>query len=465
VAGCVLTHLGDDGVKVNGEHNGVQSCDIVDVSSGGVMLEGGDRKTLAPGGNFARNNHIRLFSRWVRTYKHAIGVEGVGQHIAHNVMHEAPQEAMFFRGNDHLIEYNEIYDICRETGDVGAIHTGRNWTWQGNVLRHNYIHDILGPGLHGSMGIYLDDFMCGTTIFGNVFVRAGRAAFIGGGRDNTIENNLFIECAPSVHVDARGTSWAAYYFDGTYPVLFTSLEEVHGREPPYVDRYPKLRTILDGNPAIPEGNRVLRNVSWGGRWLDLHDRVTLKLLTIEGNVISDPDLGSQLAPEHTGPDDYYLNVESRAHRRSFRFGDPWLTAELEGTGNVWTSNDGPSGCRRIPRPVASGSRTSRSARSGWWRTSTAPRSSGTPRDRRDRQDRSPARRGPNQCWVLRQMRTRSSITGTSIKTPTTVARDAPDDSPKSMVDVAMATSKWLEAPIMDAGAASRYSSRRSLARP
>jgi len=55
--------------------------------------------------------------------------------------------------------------------------------------------------------------------------------------------------------------------------------------------------------------------------------------------------------------------------------------------------------------------------------------------------------------VLRQMRTSMSITGTSINTPTTVARAAPDERPKSMVDVAIATSKWLEAPIMAAGAA------------
>jgi hypothetical protein len=247
LAGCVFTHLGGDAATVSGEHNGVQSCDIVDVSSGGIMLEGGDRKTLAPGRNYARNNHIRAFSRWVRTYKHAISVEGVGQHVAHNVMHEAPQEAMYFRGNDHL---------------------------------------------------------------------------------------MFISCAPSVHVDARGTSWAAYYFDGTYPVLTTALEAVHGREPPYAERYPELRTILDQNPAIPEGNRVLRNVSWGGRWLDLHDRVTMGLLTLEGNVISDPDLGSQLAPEYSGPDDYFLNGDSPAHRKSYAFGDPWLTAELERRGNV-----------------------------------------------------------------------------------------------------------------------------------
>ncbi len=48
--------------------------------------------------------------------------------------------------------------------------------------------------------------------------------------------------------------------------------------------------------------------------------------------------------------------------------------------------------------------------------------------------------------------------GTSIKTPTTVARDAPEDKPKNMADVVIATSKWLDATIMEAGAAFNFSS-------
>ena len=44
--------------------------------------------------------------------------------------------------------------------------------------------------------------------------------------------------------------------------------------------------------------------------------------------------------------------------------------------------------------------------------------------------------------------------GTSISTPTTVASAAPEESPKSMVAVAIATSKWFEAPIIADGAAS-----------
>lgn len=47
----------------------------------------------------------------------------------------------------------------------------------------------------------------------------------------------------------------------------------------------------------------------------------------------------------------------------------------------------------------------------------------------------------NQCFVRKQYLTRPSITGTSISTPTTVARAAPELRPNSVTAVAMATSK------------------------
>ena len=47
----------------------------------------------------------------------------------------------------------------------------------------------------------------------------------------------------------------------------------------------------------------------------------------------------------------------------------------------------------------------------------------------------------NRCGVLLQIETSISIKGTSIKTPTTVASEAPDESPNSIADVAIATSK------------------------
>jgi len=56
--------------------------------------------------------------------------------------------------------------------------------------------------------------------------------------------------------------------------------------------------------------------------------------------------------------------------------------------------------------------------------------------------------------VFLQSQTRKSIIGTSVRTPTTVAREAPDRMPKSVVDTAMATSKWLLPAMMAVGAAS-----------
>ena len=49
--------------------------------------------------------------------------------------------------------------------------------------------------------------------------------------------------------------------------------------------------------------------------------------------------------------------------------------------------------------------------------------------------------------------TNSSMTGTSTKTPTTVASVAPDDRPNSEIATATASSKKFDAPIMPHGAA------------
>ncbi len=46
--------------------------------------------------------------------------------------------------------------------------------------------------------------------------------------------------------------------------------------------------------------------------------------------------------------------------------------------------------------------------------------------------------------------------GTSMRTPTTVERAAPEPYPNTVTAVAISTSKWLLAPIMEAGAASSY---------
>lgn len=283
IVGCVLRNLGGAAVQIEGgNNNGVASCDIYATGSGGVSMQGGERKSLTPGGHFAENNHIHQYGRWQRMYTPAIALHGVGNRVAHNLIHNAPHMAIMFGGNDHMIEFNEIHNVCLESNDAGAIYAGRDWTMRGTVIRYNYLHNITGFRGRGCVGIYLDDMFCGTKIYGNVFYKVTRAAFIGGGRDCLVENNIFVDCQPSLHIDARAMGWAGYHVNTTMTQRLKAM--------PYMSelwrkRYPKLVSILEDDPAAPKGNIIRRNICSGGRWLDLPG-VDRNIVTIEDNLIT-----------------------------------------------------------------------------------------------------------------------------------------------------------------------------------
>ncbi len=271
IRGCTVRNIGNAGIAVSGgTHHRVQSCDIFDTGDGGISLSGGDRKTLTPANHEAVNNDIYRFSRWCRTYRPAVMVAGVGQRVAHNRIHDAPHNGIQLGGNEHVIEYNELFDLCKETGDVGAFYMGRDWTMRGVVIQYNYFHHIEGPYTHGAMAVYLDDCASGATIHGNLFYKASRAAFIGGGRDNIVTNNVFVDCHPAVHVDSRALGWAKEYaLPGGGWHIHQRLDDMDHDAPPYSERYPKLATILDEAPAEPRGNRIEHNIAFNSKWIEL----------------------------------------------------------------------------------------------------------------------------------------------------------------------------------------------------
>ncbi len=109
--------------------------------------------TLEPAGLYAENNHIHHYAQQLKTWQPGIRIEGVGNRVAHNLVHDAPQYAISYHGNDHLIEFNDLHSVCLEMSDVGVIGCGTDWTIRGNVIRHNFIHDIPErpyPGLPAS---------------------------------------------------------------------------------------------------------------------------------------------------------------------------------------------------------------------------------------------------------------------------------------------------------------------------
>ncbi|MDF2925161.1 MAG: hypothetical protein K0R57_4075 [Paenibacillaceae bacterium] len=253
---AVISH-GGTGVKVLNSH-------IFDTGAGGISLNGGDRPTLTPGGNVAENNHIHDFSRIVKTYSPAIEVGGVANRVAYNLVHDGPHVGIQFSGNDHMIEYNEIFNVVTESDDMGAIYTGRNWTFRGNIIRYNFIHDIGGiSGNVGVSGVYLDDAMSSAQVTGNVFYKVYRAFHVGGGRDHIIENNLLVDVTESMNLDDRAyrrSGAFASYMDPVNGTMYKSLRAMPYESQLWSARYPKLASILAGDPGIPAGNSVQRNV-------------------------------------------------------------------------------------------------------------------------------------------------------------------------------------------------------------
>ncbi|MCB1228845.1 MAG: right-handed parallel beta-helix repeat-containing protein [Verrucomicrobiae bacterium] len=264
IAGCTVANLAGSGISVSGGgRNTIRSCDLFNLGAAGLTLSGGDRQTLTPADNVAENNHIHHYGRFQRTYAPGIGAYGCGQIVRHNRIHDAPHNAVLYGGNEHLFEDNEIFRVVMETGDSGAFYTGRDWTSQGNVLRHNYIHD-LGAGNEdatNTMGVYLDDCDSGDTIEGNVFLRAGRAIMIGGGRDNRVINNLVVDCPIGLHLDSRGMTWKQWNDPNSAGWnLEEKAEKLNYRKPPWSERYPSLAKIMSDSPREPLHNVIRNNV-------------------------------------------------------------------------------------------------------------------------------------------------------------------------------------------------------------
>jgi Right handed beta helix region len=294
VAGCALRDIGTYAVVINGGvRHRVVGCDVERTGDGGVVLNGGDRSTLSPGGNVVENCQFQRFGEWSRCYQPAVRVSGVGNRVSHCLIQDGPHNAILLAGNEHLIEFNDISRVCLETGDVGAVYAGRDYSQLGNVIRYNYFHDLhkrpaTNPQVYTDvMAVYLDDCMSGVTVFGNIFYRAGRGTLIGGGRENTIENNIYIDCEPAISVDGRGIDPSPVWHNMVYKELKTKLETRHPHAPPYLDKYPQLLELdkyyAKQNGVPPEGNKILRNICVGP-WLDFDGNAKPEMVRISDNL-------------------------------------------------------------------------------------------------------------------------------------------------------------------------------------
>ena len=264
LVGLKVSRCGGTGIAVNsGTENVVRSCDLYDLGETGIILTGGDRKTLRPCGHIAKNNHIWNVGVYRKTYAPGIligsewsggGGDGnnVGCRIRHNLVHDTPHAGILYGGNDHLIELNEIARTVLTSSDMGVIYTLGDWASQGNVVRHNFIHD--NPR---SIGVYLDDGDSGDIIEGNLFVRNINGPSVCGGYHNIVTGNIVYDCNRfGLYIDARGVA-RGYDLKSRH---YQKLISLPFQQPPWNARFPSPVRLPEIGTRIPQENQISGNV-------------------------------------------------------------------------------------------------------------------------------------------------------------------------------------------------------------
>jgi parallel beta-helix repeat protein len=214
ILGNKLRNSGKNAVAVLGGSNHlIQSNDMYDLGEGGVLVKE-DPLTKQDSSNISvLNNHIYKFEQVQMTYRQAISFKGLGNRAAYNKIHDAPNMATWIQGSNNILEYNEIFDVVKESGDTAPFHTAFSAGTQGNEVRYNYIHDIdpnnyrLSRGViqcEGTTGVYLDDSTSNFRVYGNIIYKPGvRGVFVNNGNNNKIENNIFIGSQYGVYLQHR----------------------------------------------------------------------------------------------------------------------------------------------------------------------------------------------------------------------------------------------------------------------
>ncbi len=251
VQNCLIKNIAGNALIMTGSNNLAYNNEITHTGKGGIIISGGDTEILTPGNSKADNNYIHDWSEIYQTYQPAVTLEGVGNVCSHNEITNSPHEAITYKGNNHIIEYNNIHDVCLLSDDAGAIYSGRSWVWYGNVVRYNCIYNV-GSGEHRPDGIYLDDALSGQKIYGNLLINIPRNSIhIGGGRDNIVTNNIIVNSGNNaVYFDDRARDGALNkgWFTHTYVDggdMWDALYNSPWQSEIWQEAFPEYKTLTD----------------------------------------------------------------------------------------------------------------------------------------------------------------------------------------------------------------------------
>ncbi len=260
--GGTVRNVGFFGMRVEGGSNvELRSNRVTHAGETGIHLEGGDRVNLVRGNHRAINNHIWEVGRNNPTYRPGIDIWGLGNLARNNTVHDHDHIGIHYRGNEHFIERNEIFDVCKDTADTAAIYAGwKDYTEAaGVVIRENYIYDVYKriPVYHLVHGYYQDEMYSSVRTERNVFRNVEQPIQIGSGHYNRVAFNVMVDCVGGIRIDDRGVTqgpqWEWWIRERASRVPWESAA--------WRRRYPNVFRLLSAQDIrTPRGNQFIGNV-------------------------------------------------------------------------------------------------------------------------------------------------------------------------------------------------------------
>ncbi len=293
--GCDIRNVAGWAMILDGTNISVKNCNIERTGKGGISVDGGDRNSLISSNNVIDNNHIHHIAELFKTYNPAVRLKGVGVLCSHNKIHDSAHCAILFFGNNHIMEYNEIYEVCKNAEDSSAIYAGRDYTIAGNIIRYNYFHDMTSEAENtiGIFGFYCDDNLGPVTCEHNIFVRCQSALLFHGGHDAVFRQNIIAKACPKSVYSMRFHRF--FYWRDLLPGATHDryMKEVSWNNETWKKAYPHLAEYLTWDPEeeqpIPHYADISENVIIEHKPIDINFKWDEERLhnRIEGNITID----------------------------------------------------------------------------------------------------------------------------------------------------------------------------------
>ncbi|MDY3929854.1 MAG: right-handed parallel beta-helix repeat-containing protein [Clostridia bacterium] len=276
VGGCDFNMIQSDVITItDSDYSGVVSCDMNNIGSSGINIDSNDWENLIERNCYAVNNKIEGYAQYNTTYHPAISINySTGAYVGHNVISDGNCQAIGGVGHNCIIEFNEIYDVCKTNADMGMIYFYWTYMMAGNIIRYNYFHDTIGTGLSGwAPAIYFDELASGNVAFGNVIDNVNGALLINGGRRNEFKNNIVLNTPTQVqspmsiyahhYIDVWTTWESKLSFTGLFP----------NKSNAYREKFPELYYENDDKEwYYPRNVYIEDNVFYNGMYIQLSDK-------------------------------------------------------------------------------------------------------------------------------------------------------------------------------------------------